>query len=183
MIRFYNGYRAPLQSLSNQTSNHAHIRDNTDPIISDGYLYLSSGYKTGAGLLDIKGATPKQVWGVQGEMKNQFNSSVLTDGKLYGIAGNTGSGKLTCMEFKTGTVLWSTGKGYEGLISADGKLIIMDKKGVLTIAEVNPAKYVEVAKAQVLDGSAKNWTVPVLANGFIYCRNSKGRLVCVDVRK
>jgi len=26
------------------------------------------------------------------------------------------------------------------------------------------------------------WTVPVLANGHIYCRNAKGDLVCLNVR-
>ena len=38
-----------------------------------------------------------------------------------------------------------------------------------------------VKRAQVLGG--KCWTTPVLANGKIYCRNVKGDLVCLDVKK
>ena len=34
--------------------------------------------------------------------------------------------------------------------------------------------------AQVLGG--KCWTVPVLANGRIYCRNAQGTLICLDVK-
>lgn len=153
-----------------------------DPLILDNFMFLSSGYKTGSCLLEIKNDTPKQVWGIQSEMKNHFNSSVLINGCVYGIAGNTGSGKATCLDFKTGDIKWAEGKGYEGLMAANGKLILMDKAGFLTIAEVNPEKFAEISKAQVLDGSAQNWTVPILANGFIYCRNGKGRLVCVDMR-
>jgi hypothetical protein len=29
----------------------------------------------------------------------------------------------------------------------------------------------------------KCWTVPVLANGRILCRNAEGAVVCVDVKK
>ena len=35
-------------------------------------------------------------------------------------------------------------------------------------------------QTQVLGG--KCWTVPVLANGRVYCRNAEGDLVCVDMR-
>ncbi len=154
-----------------------------DPIVDGNLMYISSGYKTGASLIDFSGSKPRQVWGIQAEMKNHFNTSVLIDGNLYGIAENTGKGKVTCMDFKTGTIKWSKGKGYEGLMAADGKLIIMDKAGDLTIAEVNPNKFVEISKAQILGSKPQNWTVPVLANGSIYCRKSTGRLVSIDVSK
>ena len=40
----------------------------------------------------------------------------------------------------------------------------------------------EIAKADVSTGAVRNWTVPVLCNGFLYCRNSGGDLVRVDMR-
>jgi outer membrane protein assembly factor BamB len=154
-----------------------------DPIISDDKMYISSGYGTGGGLLDIKGSKPKIIWKNK-TIKSHFNSCVLIDGYLYGIDDNTGKGAVVCMEFKTGTEKWRHGKGCEGLISANGKLIIMDKKGTLSIAEVTPISYKEISSATVLTAkAAKNWTVPVLANGYIYCRNSNGDIACVDVRK
>ena len=46
--------------------------------------------------------------------------------------------------------------------------------------EACPAAYREISRAQML-GKA-GWTEPVLANGLIYCRNSRGDLVCLDAR-
>jgi len=37
----------------------------------------------------------------------------------------------------------------------------------------------EISRAQVT--GPKCWTTPVLANGRIYCRNSRGDLTCLDV--
>jgi len=37
-----------------------------------------------------------------------------------------------------------------------------------------------VARAKVLSGLC--WTMPVLCDGRLYCRNHPGRLVCLDVR-
>ena len=48
------------------------------------------------------------------------------------------------------------------------------------IAPASPEKFEDTARIQVLGG--KCWTVPVLANGRIYCRNAEGDIVCVDVR-
>jgi len=152
-----------------------------DPVVADKKMFISSGYNTGACLLDISGGKPKKIWQNK-SMANHFNSCVLLDGHLYGVSGNTGTGQLVCLEFATGKEKWRHGRGYEGLMAADGKLIIMDKKGFLTIAAATPNGYSEIASSQVLtDRSAKNWTVPVLANGFIYCRNSNGDIACVNV--
>ena len=49
------------------------------------------------------------------------------------------------------------------------------------VAPATPASFKPTARAQVLGG--KCWTAPVLANGRIYCRNGRGDVVCVDVRK
>ena len=43
-----------------------------------------------------------------------------------------------------------------------------------------PAKPQYDVRAQVLGG--KCWTAPVLANGLIYCRNSRGDIAVVDVK-
>jgi len=105
-----------------------------------------------------------------------MNSSVLWQGHLYGVDEN----QLRCLDFATGEVKWTdkaSGKG--SLILADGKLIVFAEKGELIVAEATPKEFKPLARAQVLGG--KSWTSPVLANGRIYCRNSGGDVVCVDV--
>ena len=62
---------------------------------------------------------------------------------------------------------------------ADGKIIGLSDKGVLMIIDPTPEHFKLIASAQVIGG--KCWTTPVLSNGRIYCRNSRGDLVCLDV--
>ena len=118
-------------------------------------------------------------------MSNQLNSAVLWEGHLYGFDGmigmkGPGRGKLTCMNFENAQVKWSQdGMGTGSLMLANGKLIILSEDGKLVIAEASPDGYKEISSAQIL--TYKCWTVPVLANGRIYARNTGGRLVCVDV--
>jgi outer membrane protein assembly factor BamB len=57
----------------------------------------------------------------------------------------------------------------------------MAEKGNLVIAQPTTKGYKVISEAKVLGG--KCWTVPVLANGRIYIRNSKGDLLCIDVKK
>jgi outer membrane protein assembly factor BamB len=154
-----------------------------DPIPFDGKLFISSGYGHGCALLDISGGSPKLLWENK-NMKNQFSSSVLIKGHLYGVNGNTGKAQLSCVNANTGTQKWSQPADSEALMAADGKLIVLDKSGNLSIVKASPDGYEEIAKGSVLPkGKAKNWTAPVLANGLIYCRNSTGTLVCIDVSK
>ncbi len=153
-----------------------------DPIVSDQLVFLSSGYNTGGGLVDLKSGKPSKVWASQA-MHNQLSPSVLINGHLYGVNGQSGQkGDLRCVELATGKVKWQEPSvGLGALTAADGKLIVLGEKGELIVAEATPTAFKPLSRAQVLGG--KNWTVPVLANGRIYCRNSRGDLVCVDVRQ
>jgi outer membrane protein assembly factor BamB len=112
-----------------------------------------------------------------------LNTVVLVDGYLYGLDGDAGDdAPLKCVEFATGTEKWTHPHiGTGGIIAADGKLIVTGSRGELFVFAVSSAEAKVLAQAQVLGG--KCWTAPVLANGFIYCRNSRGDLVCVDVHK
>lgn len=62
---------------------------------------------------------------------------------------------------------------------ADGKLVGLSEKGELIIAEPTPAAFKPISRAKILTG--KCWTMPVLSNGHIYCRNAVGAVVCLDV--
>ncbi len=57
----------------------------------------------------------------------------------------------------------------------------LDKNGGLVIADANPVRFNEMYHVQVLDGG-KFWTTPILTGGRIYCRSSRGELVCRDHR-
>jgi outer membrane protein assembly factor BamB len=152
-----------------------------DPILAGDHIFLSSGYTKGAALFKTGERAPAEVWHNK-NLRNQFSPSVLLDGFLYGIDGDTTSDAvLKCLELKTGEVRWTQeGVGSGSLMAADGKLIVLTDAGKLMVAKASPEGFTPSAKAQVLEG--KCWTVPVLAGGRIYCRNAAGDLVCLDVR-
>jgi outer membrane protein assembly factor BamB len=152
-----------------------------DPVFFDNKLFITSGYEHGCALLDVSGKNIKELW-TNLNMRGHFASPIYLDGHLYGVDGNTGTGQLKCLDAKTGQVKWSQGGSFENLMMAAGKIIAVDKKGDLVVAEASPAGYKEIARGVVLNGQTTNWTAPVLANGLIYCRNSEGDVVCVDVR-
>ena len=156
-----------------------------DPVLAGNTLFISS-YDRGGATMQFTGNTTKSTWNIKfgwkdWTMHNHINSSVLLNGHLFGINGQAGkTGDLRCVEFKTGEVKWvQPGIGIGSLMAAAGKLIVLSEKGELIIAEATPEKFTVLTRAQVLGG--KCWTAPVLANGRIYCRNSRGDMVCVDV--
>ncbi len=154
-----------------------------DPIPVGDRVLIASGYGKGAALLKITDQPEPEILWTNKQLKTQMNSAVLVDGYLYGLNGDGGdSAQLKCIELDTGTEKWSYPRmGTGGIVAADGKLIVMGSKGELFVLAATPAEPKILARAQVLTG--KCWTAPVLANGFIYCRNSQGDLVCVNVHK
>ncbi|MSU36771.1 MAG: alcohol dehydrogenase [Pedosphaera sp.] len=153
-----------------------------DPIVSGDRVFLSSGYGKGATLINLASGKPEQGWKNKA-LRTQLNPAVLVNGYLYGVDGDTTmKAALKCLELATGTEKWAqTDFGSGAVIVSDGKLIALSGTGELMVAPATPAVFQPVARMQVLGG--KCWTAPVLANGLIYCRNSRGDLAVVDVRR
>jgi outer membrane protein assembly factor BamB len=153
----------------------------SDPVAFDGKLFISSGYGHGAALLDFSGKQVKVVWESK-EMRCHFASAIYLDGHLFGIDDQVGSGKLKCLDAKTGTTKWTSKKnGYENLMVASGRILAIEKTGELSVVDAGATAFKEVVKGAILGKGPENWPAPVLANGLVYCRNSAGDLVCVDL--
>lgn len=152
----------------------------SDPLVSGDHVLISTGYNKGAALLKIEGSTPAQVWQNR-SFRNQFNSSVLISGQVYGIDHDENkAASLKCVDFKTGQERWADESvGFGSLIAAADNLIVLTAKGELITAKASPEKFDVISRARVLDG--KCWSQPVLANGRIYLRNAPGKVLCLDV--
>ena len=157
-----------------------------DPIPYGGYkVFISSGYGKGCALIQPGASAdvePEVIWKSR-VLRSQLNAPVLVDKYLYGLDGDTTNRvPLKCIEIETGKERWLQREfGTGGLIVADGKIIALSASGELMIAPVSPEAFTPSARAKVLTG--KCWTAPVLANGIVYCRNSHGDIVAVDLRK
>ncbi|MEO2015595.1 MAG: PQQ-binding-like beta-propeller repeat protein [Fuerstiella sp.] len=165
--------------------------NSTTPIVVDDMIYISSGYNVGCGLFQLtkddasnsdESLQLKEVY-VSKRMRNHFNNSLLFDGYLYGLDGNSNLGRvvtLTCMDFRTGEVRWKErGLGCGSLMIADEKLVILSEDGQLVVAKASPDSYQEFARSEFLSGRC--WTMPLLLNGRVFGRNSAGRLICAKL--
>lgn len=153
----------------------------SDPIVVGDQVWIGSGYGKGNGLFNMDGSNAKEVW-TNRDLRSQQNPPILINGYLYGFDGDAGKkSPLKCVELKSGKVVWEAEAFRYGAVAAAGNhLIVISAKGELMVAPASPEGFTPTAQAKVLDG--KCWTVPVISNGLIYIRNSRGRLVCLDVR-
>lgn len=160
------------------------------PLAIDGQVFISSGENHGSALLKLKpegdAFAVEEVWTSQGAksvLRNEWQTSILLDGFLYGMDNVGGAGPithLTCINAATGERAWQElrfGKG--NLIGADGKLFISTMKGELVVVRATPKVYQEIGRGPVL-GSTRQ--APALAGGRLYLRDDK-EIVCLDVRK
>jgi len=149
-----------------------------DPIIADDKAFISSWYRMGCALLDISGQKPRQIWHNK-DMQNHYSTCVLWKGCLYGFD----VGNLKCLDFETGRTIWKKmgGLGRGSLILADEKLIILTEKGTLIITPADTDGFNPILSQPII--GAKVYAAPVLANGRIYARNDRGKLVCVTLEQ
>jgi len=133
-------------------------------------IFISSGYDTGATLLQIleEGDEFKVhvVWRNR-LMKNHFNSSVFVGSFLYGFD----MGTLKCLDALTGEEKWRARGGFSkgSLLYADGHLIVMGGSGNLALVEATPEGFRSKSRVKILEG--KTWTMPSLANGILIVRD------------
>jgi outer membrane protein assembly factor BamB len=138
-------------------------------VVGDNRLFLSTGYGTGAAMLELTPSgdalSVRPVW-TSIRMKNQFSSSVLHDGYIYGLDESI----LACIDASTGDLKWKGGRyGYGQVMLASGHLIVLTDDGDLVLVRATPERHEERARFSVLNG--KTWNHPAMANGYLIVRN------------
>jgi outer membrane protein assembly factor BamB len=161
------------------------------PLAIGGSVFLSSGENHGSVLLALKPRSDRkfdveEVWTSQGPksvLRNEWQTSILLDGYLYGFD-NVGSAgpvtHLTCVNAATGAREWQQlrfGKG--NLIAADGKLFLSTMLGELVVVTATPKGYEELGRKTVV---GKTRQAPAIANGLLYLRDDR-EIVCLDVQQ
>ncbi|PHS02888.1 MAG: alcohol dehydrogenase [Blastopirellula sp.] len=160
------------------------------PISINGDVFISSGENHGCVLLSIQKQAGqyavKEKWTSltsRSVMRNEWQTSVLLDGYLYGMD-NVGSAgpvtHLTCINAVTGERVWQQLRfGKSNLSAADGKLFISTMKGELVIVKASPDGYQELGRATVIETTRQ---APVISNGQLYLRDNQ-KIVCIDLKK
>lgn len=148
-------------------------------VIGDNRVFVSSGYGTGAAVIELArsgaGFTVREVWR-NIRMKNQFMSSVLHDGFIYGLDESI----LACIDAATGDLKWKGGRyGYGQVLLASGHLIVLTEEGDLALVRATPERHDERARFSAIEG--KTWNHPALSNGILLVRNLR-EMAAYDVR-
>jgi outer membrane protein assembly factor BamB len=149
-------------------------------VIGDNRVFVSSGYGTGAAVVEL---TPSSSGGLQVRevwrnirMKNQFTSSVLHEGFIYGLDESI----LACLDAATGDVKWKGGRyGYGQVLLAGGHLVVLTEDGELVLVRAAPDRHQELARFPALEG--KTWNHPAMSGGVLLVRNGS-EMAAFDLR-
>lgn len=148
-------------------------------VIGDNRLFYSSGYGTGAVVLELTKAgdnfSIRQVWR-NIRMKNRQSTSVLHKGFIYGLD----EGILACLDAATGDLKWKGGRYGHGQVLLSGDhLVVTTEDGELALVAASPETFQEIAKVQAIEG--ETWNVPAFAGGILLVRNTK-EMAAFDLR-
>src|SRR5262249_29334636 len=144
------------------------------PLVVDNLVFVSSAYGAGAAAVQIDkdgaGFKATKKWTAK-QFQNQFATSVILDGYLYGCHGDLCATMLRCFDLKTGQEQWTSRDPAKcSLIAAEGHLIVMSESGTLRLVEANSKKY--VVKGMIPDLlTRKTWPPPALCNRKLYVRD------------
>ncbi len=144
------------------------------PVVLGDRIFISSGYNTGCAMLKFTGNDLQLLWQNK-HMRNHMATCVAIGDFIYGIDER----QLACIAVADGSTQWTERRiGKGALTAADGKLIVQADRGDLVIVEAKAERYNELARYDAV-GGRNQWTMPVPANGKVYCRSADGPLACI----
>jgi outer membrane protein assembly factor BamB len=150
----------------------------------DDILVISSAYGTGARglrLTQTDGKTTVQELWYNNRLRVHHSSMVRVGDYLYGSSGDFGPAPLTAINVKTGEIKWQNRAFPKAsFVYADGKFIVVDEDGGISLALLSPEGAKVLSKATLLTNNA--WTPPSLAGTKLYVRDRKS-IMALDVGK
>jgi outer membrane protein assembly factor BamB len=157
------------------------------PIFSDtdNILLLSSAYKAGSRAIRLKQngdvTDTEELW-FSNRVRFMFLSMVRLGDYVYGTSGDLGPSFLTAIDIRTGEMAWQhRGISRASILYADGKAILLEEDGDLTLAKLAP-EGVTVLSQQTKLFDTMSWTAPTLVGTTLYARDRE-KIVALDLGK
>ena len=162
------------------------------PLVRDNLVFASSGYQTGAALLDLSAAPDGRVtmaerYFLDGRtFQNHHGGMILIGDHVYAGHGHR-LGFPMCIELASGKVMWggnfrNAGQGSAAITAADGHLYFRYENGVMMLIEASPTAYREKGQFQIPGVRKPSWSHPVITGGRMYLREQDA-LHVYDVRR
>lgn len=159
------------------------------PIGVNGKVFVSAGENHGCVMLKVTGQDSQAEVTVDWEslgrnsvMRNEWQTSILWDGYLYGLDNVGSAGAVThlnCVNAKNGDKAWQeTRFGKSNFIAADGKLFGTTMEGEIFVVQMTPERFQEIGRMQVMEATRQ---APALSNGLLYVRDDH-EVICLSVK-
>ncbi len=160
------------------------------PIVKDDFIFCSTGYGTGAALLQVVKRDAKleieEVYFLNAkDMQNHHGGMILVGDHVYCGHGHN-AGLPLCIEMATGKAAWKPGRGAgsgsAAIVAADGHLYFRYENGVMALVEATPEEYRLKGSFKLASVKGKSWPHPVIAGGRLYLRD-QSTLMVYDVAR
>ena len=158
------------------------------PIVHEDYVFVSTGYNTGAALLKISeengSYSAEEQYFLRGsQLQNHHGGLILHDGHIYTGHGHN-KGLPVCLNMETGKFAWNRvrneGKSSAAIAYADGHLYFRYQNGLMVLIEATPDEYREKSSFMIPDVRRESWSHPVISGGRLYLKE-QDRLYCYDI--
>jgi len=149
---------------------HPHVA--MPAILPDDRVLVSSGYGTGAELLQLGrnaqgDISATRIW-KSIRLKSKFANIIVHNGFIYGLD----DGTLVCLDATEGRLRWKEGRyGHGQMILVGSLLLLTAEDGNVVLIEPLPDEHRELSRFSALKG--KTWNVPALAGGYLVVRNDQ----------
>lgn len=148
------------------------------PIVDGDYVFASTGYQTGAALLELAGekggVEAKEVYFLEPTTFQNHHGGIILDGGYVYTGSGHNKGFPVAVEHQTGKVAWgpirNEGKGSAAVAYADGHLYFRYQNGLMVLVEATPEEYREKGSFMIPDVAQFSWSHPVIAGGVLFLR-------------
>jgi outer membrane protein assembly factor BamB len=148
----------------------------------DGLLVVSSAYSGGTRALRLSRegdvTSVEELW-FTNQMRVHHGNFIRIGDYIYGSSGDFGPTPLSALDLRGGEIAWRDRSFAKAkLVSADGRIVLLDEDGSLGMVEVSPGGLEVLARAQIFSG--RSWTAPTLVGTRLYLRDRE-EMVALDL--
>ncbi len=160
------------------------------PIVKGDYIFCSTGYGTGAALIQIHDRNgqfqvEEKYFLEAKKLQNHHGGMLLIGDYIYCGHGHN-QGFPVCLNMMTGEYAWGpergAGTGSAAILYADGHLYFRYQSGDMALIEATPTGYKLKGKFRTDEVNGQSWPHPVIAGKKLYLRD-QGTLMVYDIAK
>jgi outer membrane protein assembly factor BamB len=149
---------------------------------TDNILFVSSAYGSGSRALELRQSggktTVRELWS-NPRLQLHFGSAIRIGGHVYMSDAYNGPALMSAVDVKTGKIAWQRRLFAKAqLLSADGKLLILDEDGTLALATATPQELQVLSQVSLLQKTA--WT-PMTLSGTRLLVRDRTSIVALDL--